>query len=90
MKNDKLQHFAVGLLVGLAALPISYFTGLWWALWIVCFCSLPIFIGKEIFDVYKPNPTGFDKMDLLADYIGLVGGAILSFFIHGIIQIINI
>ena len=88
--NDKTKHFIVGGLIGLLTLPISYFCGLWWALWIVCFCSLPIFIGKEIFDVYKPNPTGFDKMDLLADYLGLIAGAIISFFIHGIIQIIFI
>ena len=29
-----------------------------------------IFIGKEIYDIYKPNPTGFDIKDLLADYTG--------------------
>lgn len=29
------------------------------------------FIGKEVWDKYKPNPTGFDWLDLVADYLGL-------------------
>ena len=30
-----------------------------------------IFIAKEVYDKYKPNPTGFDWLDLLFDYLGL-------------------
>jgi hypothetical protein len=88
--NDKTKHLLVGLLVGLAALPISYFFGLWWALLITLVFGTIIFVAKEINDVYKQNPTGFDKADLQADFYGWIGGAILSFFIHGIIQILLI
>ena len=42
-----------------------------------------IFIGKEIYDKYKPNPTGFDKLDLFCDYVGWGIGV----FIAGIIMI---
>jgi len=88
--NDKTKHVIVGLLVGLTALPISYFCGLWWALLITLVLGTIIFVWKEINDKYKPNPTGFDKADLQADFLGWIGGAILSFFIHGIIQILLI
>jgi len=90
MKNDKLQHFGVGIFIGLLTLPISTFCGLWWALLITLVLGTIIFVAKEINDKYKPNPTGFDKADLQADFYGWISGAILSFFIHGVIQIINI
>ena len=88
--NDKIKHFIVGSCFGLLTLPISHFLGLWWALLITLVLGTIIFILKEINDVYKPNPTGFDKADLQADYLGWIAGAILSFFIHGIIQIFAI
>ena len=95
--NDKAKHFAVGLLVGLAALPISTFCGLWWALLITLVFGSIIFVGKEIsdkFDInfwfYKHKMTGFDKIDLVADYLGWLSGAIVSYFIWGIIQIIKL
>ena len=85
--NDKTKHFAVGLLVGLAALPISYFTGLWWALLITLVIGTIIFVWKEINDKYKPNPTGFDKADLFVDYLGFGIGFGSAGFIHGIIKL---
>ena len=85
--NDKAKHFAVGSLIGLLTLPISYFCGLWWALLITLVLGTIIFVGKEINDIYKPNPTGFDKLDLFADYIGLIAGWIISFIVYNSIQI---
>jgi hypothetical protein len=90
MKNDKTKHVIVGSCFGLLTLPISYFTGLWWALLITLVFGTIVFVAKEINDKYKPNPTGFDKADLQADFYGWISGAILSFFIHGIIQIFAI
>ena len=86
--NDKTKHLLVGLLVGLAALPISYFFGLWWALLITLVFGTIIFVAKEINDVYKQNPTGFDKADLQADFYGWIAGAILSFIAYHGIQIL--
>lgn len=40
--------------------------------------SSVVFIGKEIYDKYKPNATGFDKVDLFADYLGWGIGVWLS------------
>ena len=60
--NIKL-HFLVGLALGLLYLVLSL-------LFTVLIASV-IFIGKEVWDKYKPQPTGFDWLDLLADYIGL-------------------
>lgn len=53
----------VGLALGLLCLIMSL-------LFTVLIASV-IFIGKEVWDKYKPQPTGFDWLDLLADYIGL-------------------
>ena len=53
----------VGLALGLLYLVLSL-------LFTVLIASV-IFIGKEVWDKYKPQPTGFDWLDLIADYIGL-------------------
>ena len=86
MMNDKTKHYIVGCSIGLLTLPISYFTGLWWAYFIVIWLSIFPFILKEVYDVYKPHPTGFDKFDILADYMGLIAGFIISFIIYHLIQ----
>lgn len=57
------MHFMVGLAFGLPYLILSL-------LHTVLIASI-VFIAKEVYDKYKPNPTGFDWLDLLADYIGL-------------------
>ena len=63
IRHDLILHFMVGLAFGLLylILPILH---------TVLIASV-IFIGKEVWDKYKPQPTGFDLLDLLADYIGL-------------------
>ena len=85
--NDKTKHFIVGLIFGLLTLPISWAVGLIWAYTITFLAANIVFIGKEIWDTYKPIPTGFDKMDLLADYGGLFAGYCLTFFMWGLIQL---
>ena len=34
------------------------------------FWTTVIFVGKEIYDCIKPNPSGFSITDLCADYLG--------------------
>lgn len=63
IRSDIKLHFVVGLALGLLYLVLSL-------LFTVLIASV-IFIGKEVWDKYKPQPTGFDWLDLLADYIGL-------------------
>ena len=63
LRPDIKLHFMVGLALGLLYLVLSL-------LFTVLIASV-IFIGKEVWDKYKPQPTGFDWFDLLADYIGL-------------------
>lgn len=70
--KDKILHFIVGLVFGLS----YYFV----ALWSVLFGTV-IFVGKEVYDIYKPNPTGFDWMDILADYLGFAIGLTIAIFI---------
>jgi len=70
--KDKIFHFIVGLVFGLS----YYFV----ALWAVLFGTV-IFVGKEVYDIYKPNPTGFDWMDILADYTGFSIGLLIAILI---------
>ncbi len=77
--NDKIKHFIVGAALGAA----SYFTYWGWGL----LASSVIFVGKETYDVYKPQPTGFDKLDLLVDYIGWFFGFAIAGFMHGVIML---
>ena len=64
IRIDYILHFGVGLALGLLYLiiPLPH---------TVLIASV-IFIAKEVYDKYKPNPTGFDWLDLLADYLGLI------------------
>ena len=88
--TDKKNHFIVGLILGLLTLPISWQTGLIWAYTITFIGASLTFIGKEIWDTYKPLPTGFSNADLVADYCGLFAGYCLTFLAWGMIQIVGI
>lgn len=70
--KDKIFHFIVGLVFGLS----YYFI----ALWSFVFGSIA-FLGKEVYDKYKPNPTGFDWCDIIADYLGFATGLIIAILI---------
>lgn len=63
IRADLKLHFMVGLAFGLLYLILPLF-------YTVLIASV-VFIAKEVYDKYKPNPTGFDWLDLLTDYIGL-------------------
>ena len=71
--TDKIKHFAVGAVFGLFTiwLPI---------IWVLIFATI-VFVNKEIYDCYKPQPTGFDWWDILADYIGLATTTIIILLI---------
>ena len=64
-ESDKIKHFIVGFLLPLI---LYKFTPIEHAL---VLCTI-VFVSKEIIDIYKPNPTGFDWLDILADYLGLL------------------
>lgn len=40
--------------------------------------TILIGIGKEIYDIYKPQPTGFSGKDLFADFLGISTGYLIS------------
>ena len=68
--SDKQKHMIVGFMCGFAYFPFPFFFDFNIALFANLFLSSVLFIGKEIYDKYKPKPTGFDKVDLFADYLG--------------------
>ena len=67
-KYDKISHFVVGLIVGIIGIDYRL--------------ASTLFIGKQIYDCYKPKPTGFDLSDLASDFGGyLLGNYIFKTFI---------
>jgi len=88
--NDKTQHVIVAAIFGVLSLPLSLVIGFTMALVSVFVVSTVAFLGKEYYDTIKPKPTGFDKVDLTADYMGLAAGFIIAFIIHTAIQILNL
>ena len=82
-KKDKVQHITAGAIIAL----VTYFTVLFFfksktdAFYISIFMATLIGYLKEKYDVIKENPTGFDKIDLLATFLGgLVMALIISIF----------
>lgn len=70
VRNDKQKHLLVGFALGFLYFPFVFVWGVNEALIANLIASSLIFIGKEVYDKYKPNATGFDKVDLFADYLG--------------------
>jgi hypothetical protein len=85
--NDKTKHFLVGCAFGMSALGLSYLLPFWWVLVVTFVTSSVVFFGKEVKDI---PTTGFDKMDLLADYAGLIAGYIIAFIAYNAIQIMQL
>lgn len=81
-RNDKQKHLIVGAIMGFLYFPVVFLWDINAAIISNFIASSVVFIGKEIYDKYKPNVTGFDKVDLFADYLGWgVGVWISSIFL---------
>lgn len=74
-RNDKQKHLMVGAIMGFLYFPVVFVWDINAAIISNFIASSAVFIGKEIYDKYKPNATGFDKVDLFADYLGWGIGA---------------
>lgn len=85
--NDKTKHFLVGAAFGMSALPLIYLLPFLWVVVITFATSSVVFFGKEVRDI---PTTGFDKMDLVADYAGLFSGYVIVFIVKWIINVINL
>ena len=77
-RNDKQKHLIVGAIAGFLYFPVVFVWDINAAIISNFIASSAVFIGKEVYDKYKPNPTGFDKVDLFADYLGWGIGAWIS------------
>ena len=67
-KYDKLSHLIIGVVCGLFNMDWRLFAG--------------IITVKEIYDTYKPNPTGFDLQDWFAGF----GGYWLGLYINNLFK----
>ena len=63
--SDKVLHF-------LCALAMMAVTMIAFPAWLAVFSTAAVCIGKEVYDCYKKNPTGFSWDDLVADALGML------------------
>ena len=80
-QHDKLSHFLIISIITYLYIPLEllYCKGNFIFI-IVAILS----IGKEIYDEFKPNKTGFDIMDLLTDMLAYI---INRYIIHILWQV---
>ena len=71
--KDKIYHFVIGAIFGI-------FT-IWLPVVAVLIAATFVFFNKEIYDKYKPQPTGFDWWDILADYVGFTVSTLIILLI---------
>ena len=63
--SDKLLHFLCSALI--MAMCSTFLNPM-----LSCFITIAIGLLKELYDCHKPNPTGWEWHDLLADILGMV------------------
>ena len=85
--NDKTKHVIIGAIFGVLSLPLSLLIGMANSYAAMAVIATFVFFTKEWYDTIKPMPTGFDKMDLVADYLGLAVGFIIAFIGKWIIEV---
>ena len=65
LPSDKVLHFLCSaIIMGICSV---FFNPM-----LSCFITLAIGLLKELYDCRKPNPSGWDWHDLLADLLGIV------------------
>lgn len=68
--SDKVLHFLCSaIIMGVCSV---FFNPM-----LSCFIALAIGLLKELYDCHKPNPTGWDWHDLLADLLGLTAALVV-------------
>lgn len=71
IRPDLILHFLVSLF-------LIIFSGLFLkSLTLSFILTIAVGIGKEIYDMFKKNATGFDLLDLIADFCGAGIGCII-------------
>lgn len=71
-QTDKRRHLAVNLII------VMFLGGLVNPI-IGVIVAVLLSIGKEVYDEYRPNGTGWDWNDLVADLIGILLGLFAIF-----------
>jgi len=79
MGKDKILHFVCSALILLISFFFFFSLGLIYPTSLAIITTIIAGVGKEIYDVYKPKPTGFSWADLVADGLGILFGLLLLF-----------
>lgn len=76
-EKDKLLHFLVSEIIVMVVDIALRLVGLGnWAYPIAFVVALGVGVGKELYD---RKTTGYDKMDIVADFLGAFAGLVLVF-----------
>lgn len=76
--SEKLGIATDKFLHAIVSIGISFFLGLIFKSELAVILTMIIGIGKEIYDMKKENPTGFDITDLAFDSLGCIIGYLLA------------
>ena len=78
MERDKIKHTAINYIIVVAL-------SLLWCTIGAILTAVVVSVGKEIYDKYKTNATGFDLRDLIADGVGIVLGVLTILIVQVIL-----
>lgn len=78
MERDKIKHTAINYIIVVAL-------SLLWCTIGAILAAVIVSVGKEIYDKYKTNATGFDLRDLIADGVGIVLGVLTILIVQVIL-----
>ena len=72
MQPDKIKHFVAWFVIDIVLLTLLFILKCEYYWLIANVVSFGLGILKEVYDCFKPNPTGFSIGDLIADLAGMV------------------
>jgi uncharacterized protein YfiM (DUF2279 family) len=82
---DKVLHFAIAFVLG----GTTYYAKNIKRLKILFYASIIIFVGKEVYDVFKSIPTGFSWLDLFFDIFGYFFGMAVYVWISKVLKVVG-
>ena len=81
MKRDKLLHFWGAMGFSIVAILLLYLLvkADQIVFLYVLIGTLVLIFGKEVYDCFKPKPTGFSVSDIQMGVLGLAAGLVISY-----------
>ena len=80
VQPDKIKHFVAWFIGTMLLLVLLYLIKADYYFLLANSIALGLGIAKEVYDCYKPNPTGFSIGDLIADVVAMIVANVVFIF----------